>query len=140
MLALHLNVALVLLDDVVADSESETKPLTLRHRGKERIEDPGQVLRGNAITGIANPYLYLFWFSSPSSYCQRSTVGHGVAGVDDQVGEDLLQKFKVAIDLGWAGLELFPQRNFLRCHLGGELDNSVFQYRVQIDVSHLHGL
>src|ERR1700677_4202807 len=93
-LAVYLDLAGVLLDDAVADCQSQScaAPLALANRrlgGKERVVDALYVFERDARAGVGDIDRHM-----PvrlGGHPQRSTGRHRVLGIQKQVEKDLLQ-------------------------------------------------
>src|SRR5438093_4144680 len=77
--------------------EAQARTLTYRLRGEERFEDPAANLRRNSWPAVANLY------EKPSklgrrSHHQLAASVHGVDGVVDEIGPDLIQLAPMGAD------------------------------------------
>src|SRR5207248_4948600 len=99
-LELHLHGALVFLNDAVAHREPETRPGGLRR--VERIEDPRERFRGDAGARVPDHETQparTLWDRSRLDP-DLAALGHGLAGIREEVHEHLLEGRGVAADGG----------------------------------------
>ena len=96
-LAVHLDVAVMLLDDVVDDGQAQAGPLADRLGGEERIEYLFQVLFRDAAAVVleADGDLLAALFAADRD---PALALDGVDGVDEQVDEQLLQPGGEAVE------------------------------------------
>src|ERR1041384_4716369 len=111
-LALHRDEAVALLDDPVHHREAEPGPLAERLGGEERLEEVGADLGRHAAAGIGHgeehvgtPRRNLVVLLGgrgqlhvPGLDRHPAAFGHGVARVDDQVHDRLLQLSRIRLD------------------------------------------
>ena len=88
--ALNFNRAVVLLDDAEGDAQPQARSLAHRLRGEERLENPLQqfLLDAAARIGHAEDDAAV---AGRGGDRQTPAVGHGRAGVQGEIQEDLLQ-------------------------------------------------
>src|ERR1700682_6258559 len=88
------------MEDAACDREAQTRP-TLTALGRdERLEDPPNEIRRNALAVIFDPNFH------PLSVLFRAdpdvpTLADCIAGVEEDVGQNLLQVVKVPSGLGF---------------------------------------
>src|SRR6266404_4592668 len=86
----------VLLDDPIRQREAETRSLAAFLRSKERIVNPGDVLRSNAypcVSEIDNQRS----IDGTSVHSKPAAVGHRIARVQYKVHKDLLKLRRAAV-------------------------------------------
>ena len=82
----------MLLDDAIAYGQSQSCSLPHLLGGKKGLEEPGHVLRFDAVTGIGEFYSNRIAVGIQIGPDHEDAVTvHGFGGVDDDVGEDLLE-------------------------------------------------
>src|SRR3989338_369136 len=111
--------AAVLLDDAVADGQAQAGAPAGGLGGEEGVVDLAQVLRGDADAGVADLDLDAAVVVAGADG-ELAALRHGVAGVDQQVQEDLLELAGVAADdrqgLVQLGFHFGSARAQLRLH------------------------
>ena len=134
--ALTVNRAFVLAHDAVGDREAEAGALSGRFRREERVVDPREMLGENALAGVRDLGDDIRAVDARGD-AEPPAAGHRVAGVEQQVEEDLLQlelvadehqrrRRQLAAHLDAALLELmFEQRQHVADH-GVEIDRLAF--------------
>ena len=90
----------VLLDDAVADGESEPGALAHTFRRVERIVNLGDVLRRDADARVGDLDYQRAVLGSARRAGDASTVGNRIARVEYQVSEHLLKFAGVAVNVG----------------------------------------
>lgn len=89
-LAVHLDVAIVLFDDIVDDGQAQARSLTDRLGGEKRVKYLFQVLVADAATVVLKAYCDLFGAFFPADRYPAFAV-YGIDGVDEKIDEKLLQ-------------------------------------------------
>lgn len=97
--ALHLDASLVFLYDAPGDREAETGALTDRLGREKGLEQPGQVLGGDAAARVGDRDEDFFTLA-PGTDRDVALALDGMAGVDQHVQEYLTQLLGQAPDLG----------------------------------------
>ena len=95
------------LDDPVDDGQAQTRALARRLGGEKGLEDLVPDLRGDAATGVGE--LQDHAFAMPGGTAgdgDHPGAAHGVGGVKEQVGEDLLELAGVPDDLRQPGVQV----------------------------------
>src|SRR5262245_7825489 len=97
-LAADLDLAAVVLHDTIDEGEPDAAPLSLR--GKEGLEDVGQVALGDAMARIADPQLErrrpTTWEKS-AAQPQLAALRHSLHGVDAEVPDRLPHLLRVDV-------------------------------------------
>src|SRR5262249_13844511 len=101
----HANASLVLLDDLTTHAETQAAAavtlIVRRFRSVERLEDEPKLFGRNADAGVADRdfrHVSLGVFTQVDR--KPAAVGHCLAGIDDEVQEDLLNLAAHDRDLG----------------------------------------
>src|SRR4029077_12971548 len=89
--AADLDGATVLLNDTVCDRQTEARPFTCSLGGEEGIVDAVDMLGIDAVAAVEDVDLDAAVFLVRRLHFQHATRSHGVARVDEQIQEHLLQ-------------------------------------------------
>ncbi len=112
--------ATALVHDAVDRGQAQTRPVAALLGGEERLEEALFHLGGHALAGVGHGKLEVMsgWqvalglrdLGLPGGERQGAAGGHGVAGVDDQVEDHLLELAEVHVDraIGRGELEVQP--------------------------------
>ena len=134
-LTVHFDLSAVLLHNAVADGETETGALADGPSGEEGVENMGQHLGVDATAFVTDADFDSAGVAQAARHCEDTAVGHGLTGVEDQVGEDLLEEGWIADDGRNQGVEDRGEDNLV-------LPNLVFKQGkgCSEDFVDLHGL
>src|SRR5262249_18974719 len=122
--ALQLDRPAVLVDNPAADGQSQAGAFVFLFRRKERVHDLGNMLRRNSNAGIGNlddkgpPAVGEF--AAMHEWSKATAVRHGVAGIRNQVQEQLTQLLPVGVN-----------NRQVRCEFKLNLDIPFFQVMVR---------
>ena len=99
-LAFHLNPAARLHHDAVDGGESQARPVFRFFRGEERLEDvdPSCFVHAEAVVAYGEPHAFVQRRFPRQVLCderQGSTAGHRIAGVDDEIHQNLFDLRRV---------------------------------------------
>src|SRR5208283_1835682 len=97
--------AAMLLNDTVRDGKTEAGAFVRTLGGEEGIVDAAEMLGRDAVAGIRYVDLDGAAFP-PRANFQSASARHGVAGVEEEIQEDLLELARVAVDGRQAGVEI----------------------------------
>ena len=140
-LRLHFDPPLVVLDDLLADRQAQARALglaLLRRAlgGEERLEDLREQLLGDARAGVdhldANfePVVRRGGLDRE----RAAFAEHGLAGVDQQVQQDLLELDRVAVDVQ-ARLDLHAKGDAVLLRIAGEDEQRLVDQLLDRDVA-----
>lgn len=120
------DVALVIGDDFFCAGEAEA--VALFFGGEDLFEDFGLVLFGDADTGIGDVDEDVFGLGLVDDVDVEDAgvdvrLGHGVDGVDDEIGEDFVHGGVIGIDGGTMGGEVLIYLDVV----GGEFAIEIFE-------------
>ena len=116
----HFDPSVMLFDNAVHGGQSETRSLPHRFGGEKRFEYSQQMFRRDAAPRVADAQagklartrfgvllsIGLVDFHSRSAQGELSSPGHGVAGIDRQVQDDLLDHSQIGVDVNRFGGEM----------------------------------
>src|SRR5438876_4616781 len=86
----HVNLSRVLLDDAVADRQAEPGAAAVRFGGEKRIKNAVDILAGNSRAGIRDFDFDAAILRGGADF-QHSSAEHGIARVQKEIQENLLQ-------------------------------------------------
>ena len=144
--------ALVLLDDAIDGGQAQAGAAVQFLGGEERLENPAQVLRRDAAAGVAEGQADVaargrlgvlmrgggIQGDGGGFDAEPAAAGHGVAGIDGQIEQDLLDHAQVGLDGGKAGGEIHLQGDVLAQdaaeHLGDVVDDFVQIHHLRMEL------
>lgn len=104
------------LDEASADAQAQTEAIPVG--GDERIENAIQLIRWNTVTAIPDRHLHAVAVGHADLDQEPASLGclirHGIAGIEDQIEEHLLELHAIAQNDGQLGIKFRLQRNSLR--------------------------
>ena len=111
-----------MLDDAVADGETEAGALAKGHRRIEWIEYLAANVLRNAWSIVREPCLHRLIVASSRAYQQLALAFHGIVRVEDEVQEDLPEKVGVSPDAGKTALHPGGYQHALAEAVAGQIE------------------
>src|ERR1017187_6064376 len=101
----NFNRAAMLLNNTVGHRQAESRSFVRALGGEKRIVDAAQMFGGDPMARIGHFHLHA-GSVPPGAHFQGASARHGVAGIEEEVQEYLLQFAGVAVDGRQAGIQV----------------------------------